>query len=223
MNNSNKSSTNSKIITTIAGIIVLIGGIYFVSIQTAKSKTEAKQTAKSGDSSMMGMDHSSMNMDGYMKMSMNEIKDDKSFLFEMIPHHQEAVDSSQTILKSTKDIDIKTFAEKVIVDQNKEIADMKTWYKDISSKEYTVNATYRSMMTGMNSKTGADLDKEYISGMVAHHQMAITMSNSVLKIAKDARVKTIAYNIIKNQQSEIKVLSEWLSTKFGDQEMMMGM
>ncbi|MBC7471713.1 MAG: DUF305 domain-containing protein, partial [candidate division SR1 bacterium] len=83
--------------------------------------------------------------------------------------------------------------------------------------------TYTPMMSSMYGKTGTDIDKEYVSGMVMHHQMAIIMSNSVLKIAKDARVKTLANNIIKNQQAEIIVLSEWLSSKFGDQGMMMGM
>lgn len=223
MDNLNKSSTNSKAIIIVAGIAILIGGIYFISTQDVKPKTTTTQTVKSNDSSMMGMDHSSMSMGGSMSMAKVDFKDEQTYLFEMIPHHQEAVSSSQTIIKTTKDADIKTFAEKVIVDQNKEIMDMKTWYKDLSNKEYVTNTAYASMMTGMSGKSGTNLDKEYISGMVMHHQMAITMSNSVLEIAKDARVKTLANNIIKNQQSEIVVLNGWLSAKFGNQGMMMGM
>jgi uncharacterized protein (DUF305 family) len=173
-----------------------------------------KSISTSYSNSMMGMDHDSMSM------SMVEIKDDQSFLFEMIPHHQEAVDSSQTILKTTKDNELKTFAEKVIVDQNKEITDMKNWYKELAGKEYSTNISYQAMMGGMNGKTGEDLDKAYISGMIMHHQMAINMANSVLKVSKDERVKTLAQNIIKNQQAEIQTLRGWMISKYNDHGMM---
>jgi uncharacterized protein (DUF305 family) len=138
----------------------------------------------------------------------------------MIPHHQEAVDSSRIVLNSTQDPELKSFVQKVIIDQEKEITSMKEWYKRWFNKDYTTNNDYQLMMKGMDNQTGSNLDKAYIKGMIMHHQGAIEMANKIKSITKRPELLTLADNIIASQTSERKTLSGWMMTKFEDHSMM---
>lgn len=153
---------------------------------------------------------SSMNMHDMTSM----VVDDKSFLEGMIPHHIEAVNTSKIIVQSTKDTELKDFANKVIVDQSKEIEMMKNWYKTLTNSDYKDNGKYQPMMTSMSSMMNTDLDKAYIQGMIAHHNGAIDMAKKILPISKLSDVKTLANNITSNQAKEVETLSNWLKTKF---------
>jgi uncharacterized protein (DUF305 family) len=54
---------------------------------------------------------------------------DKEFITEMVVHHQGAVDMAQAALTNGQHQEIKTLANAIITAQNKEIAEMKAWYK----------------------------------------------------------------------------------------------
>jgi uncharacterized protein (DUF305 family) len=142
------------------------------------------------------------------------VTDDKSFIQAMIPHHQEAIDTSKVILNESKDQELKIFANQVIIDQTKEVESMKTWYKTITSNEYKDDGKYMPMMTSMKGKTGTELDKAYMQGMMFHHGGAIDMAKKILPISKSQDVKTLANNIVINQAKEIQTLEVWLKTKF---------
>lgn len=85
------------------------------------------------DGSMMGGSNSSMSgmMAGMMAGLEGKTGDDfdKAFLSEMVMHHEGAVDMAEAALKSAKHQEIKTLSNAIITAQNKEIADMKAWYK----------------------------------------------------------------------------------------------
>jgi uncharacterized protein (DUF305 family) len=51
------------------------------------------------------------------------------FRVHMIPHHQGAIDMARVALKHAKDDDTKKMAQKIIDDQEKEIAEMREWLK----------------------------------------------------------------------------------------------
>ena len=54
---------------------------------------------------------------------------DIDFRVDMIPHHQGAIDMAKVALKHAKDDDTKKMAQKIIDDQEKEIAEMREWLK----------------------------------------------------------------------------------------------
>ncbi len=150
----------------------------------------------------------------------NGVVDDQSFLQEMIPHHQEAVESSNQVLKTTTNPELKTFAQNVITAQTKEINDMKSWYKTWFNKDYIPNNNYMSMMSGMGDDTGKYLDKDYIQGMMMHHQGAIQSATKILGISKRPELIKLATDITNNQSKEITVLEKWKSAKHDDHDKM---
>jgi uncharacterized protein (DUF305 family) len=54
---------------------------------------------------------------------------DVDLVRQMIPHHQSAIDMAKVQLAHGKDPQIRALAEKIIKDQEKEIADMEEWLK----------------------------------------------------------------------------------------------
>lgn len=164
-------------------------------------------------SSMGGMDHSGMDM-------AESVKDDKSFIEHMIPHHQEAVDTSKIIQAKSNDEELKAFARDVISAQEREIEQMKIWYGDWFDVEYADTGEYILMMGDLNSLSGTELDKSYTKGMIMHHKHAIEMAEKIQKITEREEIKQLANDITTSQNQEVIQLNEWLMSKYNDHSMM---
>ena len=73
-------------------------------------------------------------MDAMSKMQASMPKDhgndpDAGFARMMIPHHQGAIDMAKVELQYGKDPMLRTMAEKMIKDQEREIAELEKWLK----------------------------------------------------------------------------------------------
>ena len=74
-------------------------------------------------------------MDAMSKMQTSMPKDQKGdpdadFARMMIPHHQGAIDMAKVEIQYGKDPELRKMAEKMVKDQEKEIADLQKWLKD---------------------------------------------------------------------------------------------
>lgn len=97
---------------------------------------------------------------------------------------------------------------------------MKTWYKDWFGVDYKIDGKYQLMMGDLNSLNGKELDKNYISGMIMHHQGAIQMAQKILTLTSKNELKNLANNIITIQNAEIATLKNWMMSKYNDHTMM---
>ena len=69
-----------------------------------------------------------------------------------------------------------------------------------------------SSMKGMESMKGSgDTDHDFAMMMKMHHQNALDMANVELKHGKDAKLRSMAKDIIKSQTKEIKEFDKWLA------------
>ena len=66
------------------------------------------------------------------------------------------------------------------------------------------NATAMTrMMDGMSAKPSGDIDRDFVSMMVPHHQGAIDMAQAELRYGHNEQLRRIAQEIIVGQQQEI--------------------
>ncbi len=68
--------------------------------------------------------------------------------------------------------------------------------------------TMSDMSASLKGKTGDDLDKAFLTGMIEHHQGALDMA-AYLKNAKHPELQKMGEDIIKAQTSEIEQMKKW--------------
>ncbi len=71
-------------------------------------------------------------------------------------------------------------------------------------------AANAKMHQGMAISFTGDADRDFLAGMIAHHQGAIDMSEVVLKHGKNPKVRGLAKTIIRAQKQEIMQMQRWL-------------
>ena len=73
----------------------------------------------------------------------------------------------------------------------------------------TSSLSMSDMVTNLNGKTGDAFDKEFLAGMIVHHQGAIDMAKLAAAQAKHQEVKDLANNIVAAQNREIAQMQAW--------------
>lgn len=156
---------------------------------------------------------------GMMKDGMMSGAADQHFIVEMIPHHQGAIDMAKVALEKSKQPEILKLASDIIAAQTKEINDMTTWYKNWYGADVPPGGMGMHMggMTGdltvLRTKSGSDFDREFLTQMIPHHEMAIMMAQ-MIRSSERPEMRQLAENIVTSQAREIQMMREWLSGGF---------
>lgn len=155
---------------------------------------------------------------------------DVAFVQGMIPHHRQAVDMSELVIKGGSDPETIALAEQIEAAQDPEIDQMSQWLDDWGvtaddgeSGEHGMHDDGTSMMEGagmmtdeemddMASMSGADLETMFLQMMIRHHRGAIEMARTELDEGANPDVLALAQTIIDTQQAEIDRMNSMLTT-----------
>lgn len=155
------------------------------------------------------MDHSMDNSPHDMSHDHSNVTSEQQFLVDMIPHHQEAVDTSKIILSSASgNAQLTNLLSGIITSQTNEIEMMK-WRLAQRYTGSAMTSSYKEMMPNLTQLTWLEQIKAYLEGMIEHHQGAVQMAQSVLKLNPRSELKQFAENIILVQEAEIQMM-KWL-------------
>jgi uncharacterized protein (DUF305 family) len=67
------------------------------------------------------------------------------------------------------------------------------------------------MHHAMRRKLTGDVDRDFVTGMIPHHQGAIDMAKILLAHSQDAELRQLAEGIIGAQEKEIAQMRDWLA------------
>ncbi len=82
----------------------------------------------------------------------------------------------------------------------------------MGADEDMMDMTMSEMVGMLDGKTGKTLEKEFITGMIPHHQGAVDMAKKLLEDPTiSAEIKTFAEDIIRAQEREISMMKGWLT------------
>jgi len=218
--------------TIILTVVLSIAAIAFAAcsqnVTNSNSAMNHNSMTMNNNSSMNmnGANHNSMTMNSNMPMKDSDMKSDANaasapydlqFIDTMTAHHSSAIEMAKMVDGRTENADLKKFAAQIIKDQEKEIAEMKDWrekwFKDKpAAKNMEMPGMMDSMKMDMSKLSGAKdkaFDLMFIGMMTAHHTGAVSMAKEGLTKSEKPEIKTLAGNIIKAQEAEIKMMNEW--------------
>ena len=172
-------------------------------------------TPSASSSSMPGMTMSTGSTDTTATLTKLSGKAfDRAFLSMMIPHHQAALDMARAVLPTTKDAQVRRWAQGIIASQQAEIMTMTALLRPLGGADAKMGA----MMDGMKGmggmvKAAKTPDLAFVQGMVPHHSSAIDMANVALQRSADPKVLKLAQNIVVAQAKEMYEFRTWLLKK----------
>ncbi|MFJ7244335.1 DUF305 domain-containing protein [Kitasatospora sp. NPDC098652] len=163
---------------------------------------------------------------------------DVSFAQQMIPHHRQALAMAELADTRAASPQVKALAMKIKAAQNPEIIQMSAWLSAWGQQVptdggmsgmpgMTHSMAPGSSMPGMSmpsmpgmmgdgdmaklqSLSGAEFDKAFLAGMIAHHEGAVTMAKDETAKGTYEPAKKMAESISTSQAAEIAEMKQLL-------------
>ncbi|MET3949215.1 DUF305 domain-containing protein [Arthrobacter sp. UYEF36] len=210
---------NTKFLTlssaAIAGALALAGCSTSPSAPPVTSSSPA-----SSASSMPGMDPGAGMMSSSAPAVAAEHNEaDTIFAQRMIPHHEQAVEMSETILqKNDIPASVTDLATRIKAAQAPEIETMAGWLTAWNESPTMGAGHNKDGMMGeddmkqLDVAQGTEAAKLFLTQMVAHHQGAVIMARTEMSQGKNADAVQLSKDIVTAQEAEIKEMQDLLAT-----------
>jgi uncharacterized protein (DUF305 family) len=169
---------------------------------------------------MPGMDHGPGMMSGSAPAAATEHNAANTMFAQgMIPHHEQAVEMSQTML-AKKDIPaaVTDLATRIKAAQAPEIETMTGWLK--SWNESATMGAGHSMdgmmgdddLEALEAAQGTEAAKLFLKQMIVHHEGAVMMARTETSQGKNTDAIQLSKDIVTAQEAEIKEMQDLLAT-----------
>ena len=166
---------------------------------------------------------------------------DVEFMQGMIMHHAQAIEMTALIDSHTDNKDLHALGARISRSQSDEIKFMQRWltvrgepasmspqkmagadeHMDHSNMSHEAMHLMPGMLTpeqmdALRKARGADFDRLFLSGMIQHHNGALTMVKDLFDTAgagQDAELFNFATDVDTGQRAEIRIMQEMLERK----------
>ena len=153
---------------------------------------------------------------------------DVAFMQGMIMHHSQAVEMTELIPSHTENKGVRALGAKISSSQTDERNFMKRWLvvrgEPISMAMQAMpmgNMLMPGMLTAaqmdaLRKAKGADFDRLFLTGMIQHHNGALTMVKQLFEApgaGQDADLFQFATDADNSQRAEIKIMQRMLEEK----------
>ena len=158
---------------------------------------------------------------------------DINFMQRMIMHHAQAVEMTALIDSHTQNKELHKLGARINKSQAAEISFMKRWLMargqptthtmhhmpgmDMSSDSMLMPGMLSAkQMEALRKAKGAQFDRLFLTGMIQHHQGALTMVKDLFDTAgagQDAELFNFVTDVDSGQRAEIRVMQKMLGEK----------
>jgi uncharacterized protein (DUF305 family) len=156
------------------------------------------------------------------------------FMQGMIMHHAQAVEMTALIQSHTENKDLRSLGARISSSQSDEIKFMKRWLAargepvsmpmskmndvDMSAHPMTLMPGMLTLeqMEALREAKGAEFDHLFLTGMIQHHNGALTMVKDLFDTAgagQDAELFDFATDVDSGQRAEIRIMQGMLGKK----------
>jgi uncharacterized protein (DUF305 family) len=158
-------------------------------------------------------------------------KADMIFARMMIPHHEQAIEMSDMMLeKQGIDPRVMDLATQIEAAQGPEIEQMQGWLNQwgmsdmpghggempgmpgMEGMEGMEGMMSPAQMAALDNATGVEASKLFLTGMIKHHEGALTMAQEEIKNGQFPDAVALAKSILESQQKEIDTMNEILKS-----------
>lgn len=156
---------------------------------------------------------------------------DAAFMQGMIMHHAQAVEMTALISSHTENKDLRLLGARISSSQSDEIKFMQRWLaargepvsmpmpkmKDMDMSRHTMplmpGMLTPEQMEFLRKAKGAEFDHLFLTGMIQHHNGALTMVKDLFNTAgagQDAELFDFATDVDSGQRAEIRIMQAML-------------
>jgi uncharacterized protein (DUF305 family) len=171
---------------------------------------------------------------------------DVEFMQGMIMHHSQAIEMTALIPSHTENKELRSLGARISRSQDDEIVFMKRW---LAARGESISMPMPDSMAGMSRRdtshhamdnmplmpgmltqeqmeslrkaTDAEFDRLFLTGMIQHHQGALTMVKELFGTAgagQDAEIFGFATDVDTGQRAEIRIMQSMLESGFQKEE-----
>jgi uncharacterized protein (DUF305 family) len=165
-----------------------------------------------------------------------ESRADVEFMQGMIMHHSQAVKMTALIASHTRNKDLSSLGARIRASQSDEIRFMKRWLvvrgesDSMAMPDMDMSHDAMAMMPGMltpaqmaalRKAKDAEFDRLFLTGMIQHHQGALTMVKDLFDTAgagQDAELFDFATDADNTQRAEIGIMQGMLKKQTSEEK-----
>jgi len=140
---------------------------------------------------------------------------DVNFVQKMLPHHMQALRTSEVVLERGQEPRIKAIAGKIVRGQKREIAQMQGFLREFGASPQPPPPDQKQVWDrNVAEERAADSAREaetvFLTNMVPHHSAAIPMAQMEIEMGKFGAARKLAEQIKKTQRQEITEMTRIL-------------